>query len=67
MEKIVKASTLENNYEYVPYMFAWNTHFQGFIHAPYNKIHELFKLKYFTEVFTLSDGEKIALIWYEEP
>ena len=47
-------------------MHAWNTHFQGIIHAPYNKIHRLFKVKYFTEVFALSDGEKIALEWYEE-
>ena len=67
MAKIVDNSTL-HKHEYVPYMHAWNLHFQGIIHAVYNIIHSrLFKVNYFTEVFTLSDGEKIALLWVDEP
>ena len=67
MAEIVDASTLSKQV-YRPYMYAWNVHFQGIIHAPYNIIHSLlFKARYYREIFTLADGEKIALDWYEEP
>ena len=67
MAAIVDNSTL-HNHDYVPYMHAWNLHLQGIIHAFYNIIHsKYFKVKYYTEVFSLSDGEKIALLWVDEP
>ena len=67
MAKIVEASNLAK-FEYVPYSFVWNVHLQGVFFTPYTMIHEtFFKAKYYREVFALSDGEKIALDWFEEP
>ena len=67
MAKIVQASDLAS-YAYTPYSFVWNVHLQGLFFTPYTTIHEnFFKAKYYREVFALSDGEKIAMDWYEEP
>ena len=54
MQKIVEASKLQTDFDYVPYIFAWVVHLQGLIFVPYTELHEkLFKAKYFREVFTL--------------
>ena len=51
----------------MPYTLAWNIHFQSIVFCVYTAFHEsLFQVKYHREIFTLSDGEKIALDWFEE-
>ena len=66
MAKIVGDSTL-TTHEYVPYFLAWIVHLQGAFFMPYTTFHENFlKATYFREIFTFSDGEKIAIDWYSE-
>ena len=67
MEKIVKSTNL-SQMNYTPYFLAWNVHLQGIVFGPYTAFHEnLFTVKYHRELFSLSDGEKIALDWFKEP
>lgn len=67
MAKLVAKSDL-SSHEYVPYFLSWAVHLQGLVFAPYNEISEsLFTVRYYREIFTLADGEKIALDWFEEP
>ena len=68
MASIVDRSRLKIDFTYVPYIFAWASHLQSLFFVPYSLVHEtLFKVKYYRELFTLADGEKIALDWFEEP
>ena len=66
---VEKYSNLRSSaYDYVPYLFAFHMHMQGLIFTAYTLIHEeIFKVRYHREVFTLADGEKIGLDWFEEP
>ena len=40
---------------------------QSLVFVPYAEIHQAyFTVDYWREIFTLSDGEKIAIDWFEE-
>ena len=67
MAEIVNNSNLKSM-EYVPYALSWMVHLQAIVFTPYTSFHEsVFTVKYFREIFILSDGENIALDWFEEP
>ena len=66
ISKIIENANLQEC-EYTPYIFAWAMPLQGIILVLYQTIYEtVFKAKYARELFALSDGEKIAIDWYEE-